>query len=314
MKKLLLIAFFLISVKLFSQATQTVLLNDDFGFGPNVALPAGTINSGLCYNNQVSRACPPGVDVTNPYFDRLTDNQYVVTKAINPSETAWFDFRDHTSNGLNPDGRFLAVNNGASVGINGKLYSEKLYNIIPNENIFVEFYVANLLNTSFIGGTDPSFAFEIRTSTGVPITQVPQLPSFSVSRSNTWQLKQITINPGSVATPYLVFSILSTNIAFNGNEAVFDDIKIFQNLVLKIVNSIFDLVAIYPNPTKNLLYIDNIELDQISVYNNLGALIKEFKTNNELKNQIDLSNFSKGFYFIKLEKNQNSVLKKIVVN
>ena len=315
MKKLLLIAVLLIDVNLFAQSTETVLLNDDFGFGPNVALPAGTIATAYCYNDQVSRICPVGADQTNSYFDRLEESQYVVTSRINPLNGTWFDFRDHTSGGLNPDGRFLAINIGSAAGSNGILYSQKIFNVEPNQNLNISANVANLVKPTFPNFVDPALIYEIRTNTGLLIGQVPMTPNTDlIAKTNTWQLRQFSINSGSVVTPYIIFNIRSASTLNSGNDTAIDDIKVTQTTVLKITNSLFDKATIYPNPVSNILNIDNVELDNIAIYNNLGALLKEFKTTNELKNQIDLSDFSKGFYFIKLEKNQNSVLKKIVVN
>jgi len=80
-------------------------------------------------------------------------------------------------------------------------------------------------------------------------------------------------------------------------------------------------LTVYPNPTKGMLNIkikgfNNIS--NISVYNTSGTMLYTRTINNQLrasvlKEQIDLSRFPKGFYFVKLSNNNKSETKKVLV-
>ena len=216
------------------------LLNETFGSGLNTTTPG--IASAYCWNYQPAAPLLPVVCPRLPLEPNyasytLEDNQYVVTKAINPNNGAWFPYRDHTSGGTDPIGRFLAVNIGKAAGANGILYSQTINNILPDQPVKVELYVANLLLPG-IPGADPSFLLELVDSAGNVIggpagqvstgiidnnVTVPADPSFV---ANGWRFKQITLNPGNNQT--LKFNIRSGNIQYDGNDAAIDDIRVFQ--------------------------------------------------------------------------------------
>ena len=58
--------------------------------------------------------------------------------------------------------------------------------------------------------------------------------------------------------------------------------------------------SLYPNPTKNILTIINIQqisISSLSIYNSMGQLIEVITTPNET---IDVSNLQAGIYYLKL--------------
>ena len=77
---------------------------------------------------------------------------------------------------------------------------------------------------------------------------------------------------------------------------------------LNIDNYKLQETKIYPNPTKGLLNIENIKAEKIIVYDITGKELKEFY----FKTQIDLSEFSKGFYIIKVFSTENITTNKII--
>ena len=67
--------------------------------------------------------------------------------------------------------------------------------------------------------------------------------------------------------------------------------------------------SFYPNPTSSKIIFKNVnqrELETIIIYNTLGQSIHPFQITT---NQIDVSNFQKGIYFISL---RNSIKKLII--
>jgi Leucine-rich repeat (LRR) protein len=83
---------------------------------------------------------------------------------------------------------------------------------------------------------------------------------------------------------------------------------------LGLENSIFDKVAVYPNPTKGEVNINNIALEKATVYNSLGQLVKTFVLDpGDTNNTINLSGLPKGIYYVYLINEDAASAKKIIL-
>lgn len=71
--------------------------------------------------------------------------------------------------------------------------------------------------------------------------------------------------------------------------------------------------SIYPNPANSFVFIDAISLKKISIYMLNGQKIMETNNLNKLI-KIDLSEFSKGLYFIKLETKTSVYFEKLIID
>lgn len=68
-------------------------------------------------------------------------------------------------------------------------------------------------------------------------------------------------------------------------------------------------VNIYPNPVKNTLYIgDGNEHFDVEIYTILGQVINSVRA----INQIDVSSFDQGVYFLKIKTKNNTITQRIV--
>ena len=80
-------------------------------------------------------------------------------------------------------------------------------------------------------------------------------------------------------------------------------------------DSFFDQTLISLNPIKRQLNIEKGILDRIIVYDTLGQLQKKFVfLNNSEYHTIDLSELSKGIYFVVLENNNRTAKRKIIID
>jgi large repetitive protein len=218
-----------VNYELVSVPTFSNLLNETFGQGPSAQSPG--INPAYCWNNQPYPAGQPCGNSPVAGFPSppvcgawtIEDNQYNVTSAINPNNCAWFPYRDHTSNGTNPIGRFLAVNIGSAAGPNGVLYSKQINDVIPNQPVRIELWVANLLRAG-VAGADPDFLLELVDASNNVVAS--QLVGVIDNTADAWQFKQLALNPGPNTS--LTFKIRSGSILYNGNDALIDDIRVFQ--------------------------------------------------------------------------------------
>ncbi|MWB95869.1 T9SS type A sorting domain-containing protein [Flavobacterium sp. GA093] len=111
--------------------------------------------------------------------------------------------------------------------------------------------------------------------------------------------------------------IMVDNPTFAASSDVFfkDDTASYSaNCTLGLEESVFDLVAVYPNPTKGVVHVDNIALEKATVYNTLGQLVKTVTLDSgDTSNTIDLSGLSKGVYYIYLISGDAASAKKIIV-
>lgn len=206
--------------------TFSNLLFEDFGRGASTTSPG--IATAYCFNNQPYPASTPcGNNLSLPPSScgsrTIEDNQYSVTSAIIPNNCNWHPYRDHTSNATDPTGRFLAVNIGSAAGPYGILYSKTINNVLPNQPVNVELYLANLLRVG-VNAADPDFILELVDTGGTVIAT--QSTGIIDNTVNNWQLKTLTLNPGNNTT--LNFVIRSGSILYSGNDAAIDDIRVYQ--------------------------------------------------------------------------------------
>jgi gliding motility-associated-like protein len=207
-----------------SVTTFSNLLNEDFGRGAPTTTPG--IASAYCFNDQ---------HVSPPYFcpnptRSVEDNQYSVTsffwRSDDPSSTnvgAWYHFKDHTvfTPAVN-DGRYLLVNIGSAAGNYGVLYSKPIVDVIPNQPVKVDLYLGNLLRTT-MSAVNPDFIIELVNASG---TVVASQATGVIPNNELWNLKSLSLNPGPNTS--LTFKIRSGSIAYGGNDAVIDDIRVYQ--------------------------------------------------------------------------------------
>jgi hypothetical protein len=83
-------------------------------------------------------------------------------------------------------------------------------------------------------------------------------------------------------------------------------------------NEIFEAseeLKIYPNPTKGSFNIEGTNLvnSKIKIYDILGNLIQQVDAENNLM-EFNKTNLSAGVYFINIEKNNKTTVRKLAVN
>ena len=210
-----------VSYTLLSVPTYSNLLKEDFGSGAPTTTSG--IASAYCFNDQ--RVLAPYLCGTRS----VEDNQYSVAsffwRSDDPTSNnsgAWYHFKDHTSNGTNPNGRYLLVNIGSAAGSYGVLYSKPIVDIIPNQDIKVDLYLANLIRASRTGAK-PDFIIELVNGSG---TVVASQATGIIENNEIWNKKSLSLNPGNNTN--LTFKIRSGSILYTGNDALIDDIIVYQ--------------------------------------------------------------------------------------
>jgi hypothetical protein len=113
------------------------------------------------------------------------------------------------------------------------------------------------------------------------------------------------------------FSFSGTNMtAEDGKNVIINNIAV--SAIDKNVLSAEDFIlednnlSIYPNPAKDRIYISsNTAIDKILVYNIFGQMMyKSSKKDNSII--VDISNFAKGIYLVKVFSKNEITTKKII--
>jgi endonuclease I/chitodextrinase len=92
----------------------------------------------------------------------------------------------------------------------------------------------------------------------------------------------------------------------------FDGIGIYDSNTASVDSSDFETFKMYPNPTnKNTLYFKTTKDININIYNALGQIVKS-ENISENKNNIDISNLSKGIFIIKINFGSTNISKKLI--
>ena len=74
-----------------------------------------------------------------------------------------------------------------------------------------------------------------------------------------------------------------------------------------------ELINVYPNPSNGIFTVETPVNTSMDVFNVNGKLVYS-STFNEVKNRVELNNFSSGIYTVRFTSNRQSAIKKIVVN
>jgi len=70
---------------------------------------------------------------------------------------------------------------------------------------------------------------------------------------------------------------------------------------------------VYPNPAKDFINIENTNNASVYIYNTLGKVVRKIDNASDFLN-VNVSDFSNGMYFIKIQNGNNVETKKILIN
>ncbi|APZ47741.1 hypothetical protein BW723_16195 [Polaribacter reichenbachii] len=129
-----------------------------------------------------------------------------------------------------------------------------------------------------------------------------------------------TSNFGKDITLRRKMTVTNPNTTYTINEwdeyakDTVDGIGVYYDATANTTSSTFDTFKMYPNPNNaDKLYFNITKQVEIKIYNTLGKLVKS-DTLNTNKNNIDISNLTKGVYLIKIDSDNQSITKKLIKN
>ncbi|HMC01180.1 MAG TPA: T9SS type A sorting domain-containing protein, partial [Flavobacteriaceae bacterium] len=86
-----------------------------------------------------------------------------------------------------------------------------------------------------------------------------------------------------------------------------------QASTLSTNDVIEDLFSLYPNPASTSFQITK-PVDNVSVYDITGKLVKAFKGNFPARHELGVSELANGMYLVKIESLEGSTTKRLIIN
>ncbi|MDD4002304.1 MAG: T9SS type A sorting domain-containing protein [Bacteroidales bacterium] len=87
--------------------------------------------------------------------------------------------------------------------------------------------------------------------------------------------------------------------------------------ILDIETKEKETIKVYPNPAKEILYIDidckNFTKSEIELFDMQGKLVKKSKLNSKKENRINVSNLNSGAYNYNVSLNGKTISGKIII-
>lgn len=168
----------------------------------------------------------------------------------------------------------------------------------------------NFLWSSYFGGSN--------TSTSNPLAMYDEINSNIPSNDSKYYIVGSTFSN-------LNFPITNLTGAYNqptmgsGHDAYIAqfDISTLPVSVKELKsNNVIDNLLIFPNPTNNVIYINYLSTDKykLEIMDIIGRQIYALENQNSSMLKIDVSNFAKGTYIVKVSNKDNTSVKKLIID
>ncbi len=200
----------------YTDTAKKIIFKEDFGSGSPYLLPSSVVPppficklGGLGYPADV---LPEG------HYQVANVNNLTPMRSWN-----WLSPQDHTSNGADSQGRYLAFNYGKNAASHFYLQDLK---VEPNKDIRVEYYVYNINNTGvtqFLPNIEVSF---INKDNNAPVNINTSGSITGNTNNQDWRKITYTFNPGNATRLQMKFK--DTDNDESANDFAIDDILVYQ--------------------------------------------------------------------------------------
>lgn len=132
----------------------------------------------------------------------------------------------------------------------------------------------------------------------------------------TYKLKNNITLPASIGNSYIAIRYRNTNCSSKWLTVSFDNVAISGNSAAGIfdANNSSDNPTIYPNPAKGKFYIYAGSINGIEIFNLAGEKIYSVtEPQNLCENEIDLSAYPPGIYFVRIKEKESVISRKIIL-
>ena len=251
---------------------------------------------------------PSGWSISNPDDSYTWEERTAVTGSDgNPSVMAWINNEDYNSAGQ------------------VDMFKTEIFNLT---NASVPALTFDLAKAQYSASYNDILKVDISIDCGISFTTIYEkdglelstIPDYNTSNwtptsADQWRTEEIDLT--SYEGENVMFNFV--NITGYSNSTYIDNINVSAESLGFSDNKLTG-VSLYPNPTSEKINIsfnsNNVNSYQIKIINSLGQVIQKIEEHSlDRSNDIslDVSNFSVGLYFVKIEVDNLSTLKKLLI-
>ncbi|MEM7162741.1 MAG: S8 family peptidase [Bacteroidota bacterium] len=137
--------------------------------------------------------------------------------------------------------------------------------------------------------------------------------AFFPDSSNHWNMRVFDLS-SYIGAEKFQFKISTSNR--NGNNLFIDNVRLYFGSTPVAINEVdIDGVYIFPNPSKELLLVENsgdLTIESLALYSLEGQLIEGYRPNKSKRLSIDISHLSTGVYICSIKTSSGVITKKII--
>ncbi len=211
----------------------------------------------------------------------------------------------YTLSGANPAGTYATMNILPCMDVtNGDTYRISYWK------------KANTSGTLTVNGMSGIFTGLSNAATAMTTVLKPYAAIVPNAQAGVWAKDSVDYVATATETRYFAIGGKATisGTSTMGNVRI-DDIKIAKLPIVTDIknNTALETISLFPNPTTGILNVSSNDATTIEIYNVIGEKVYSNKNLSKGNNIIDLSLLINGSYFVKLNAQNNTSVKKIVV-
>jgi len=178
---------------------------------------------------------------------------------------------------------------------------------------------ASIVDQYLPGGHNPAISDPTNNLTTISNTVAGSTRTVVASRPfNTSDAKDYTFTYSTLSSLNIIWAV-GPSANLNSQHVSFGSSTLNFTTVLGTADfTSLNSVVISPNPSNGIFSLsknDNLKVTEIKVYDSNARLIKEIRRGSDNQDEtINLSDLSKGLFFMELSNNEDKVVKKVVIN
>lgn len=169
-------------------------------------------------------------------------------------------------------------------------------------------------------GSDNAFVNLLFKKNGSPLEPV----SITLSASATYQYKELPFNlsqnPDTVIVNIGSSFWENSDLSFVGSDLIIDEIGFKSKGIPTSINNLtvdyYNSITVFPNPSKGRFQVRSSKFDihKLEIYDALGKVVYSGSDFNQpVSNDIDISRFGSGIYYVKVYDGLKTYAKKIMI-
>ena len=214
----------------------------------------------------------------------------------------------------------LGVGGANTYTWNNTMQSGNSITVFPQQNTYYSVLGANAFGCigmdSILVVVRPNPNLSISSSQNIICYGTSTQLQASGAQSYLWNPGNTAVNPIQVSPlSTTVYTVTGTNL-FGCSATSQHTIMVSECIGIDYLNGNKLESFFYPNPSQGKIVFNFTlpENSSVFIYDHLGQKVREFKAMEVKQNQLDLSELSKGIYFVKVESEYSSMSRRLIID